>query len=106
MHDLISSILTVVLFAAFVPGVLIRLPQHGSRTTVLIVHAILFSIVSTFVVHFYWHNIRERFGNYGPACPNGYVMGSNQAGQPDCVPVGHATYPATTGFVSNSPATK
>jgi hypothetical protein len=57
-------------------------------------------------MRFYWHNIRgyaEKFGNYGKTCPNGYVMGPNQGGQPDCVPVGHATYNASTG---NSPATK
>jgi hypothetical protein len=106
MYQLISSVLAALVFAAFVPGVFVRIPQRGSYTTVLLVHAVLFAIVSGFVMNFYWKNIAERFGNYGPTCPNGYVMGSNQAGKPDCVPVGHATYPATTGFVSNSPATK
>jgi hypothetical protein len=104
--DLISSILSVLLFAAFVPGVLVRLPPRGSPRTVLVVHAVLFAVVTGFVMQFYWHNIKgylEKFGNYGATCPNGYMMGANQGGQPDCVPTGHATYPAHTGFKSNSP---
>jgi len=106
MNDLISSGLAALLFAAFVPGVLVRIPPRGSYTTVLLIHAALFAVVSACVMRFYWKNIAERFGNYGPTCPNGYVMGTNQGGKPDCVPVGHATYTAATGFVSNSPATK
>ena len=104
--DLISSVLSVLLFAAFVPGVLVRLPPRGSPGVVLVVHAILFAVVTSVVMRFYWHNIKgyvEKFGNYGKTCPNGYVMGTNQGGQPDCVPIGHATYNASTG---NSPATK
>ena len=57
-------------------------------------------------MNFYWTKIRERFGNYGPTCPNGHVPGMNQGGQPDCVPVGHATFDPTTGMKPNSPATK
>jgi hypothetical protein len=104
--DLISSLLSALLFTAFVPGVLLRIPQRGSHMTVLVVHALLFAVVTSLVMHFYWHNIKgyvEKFGNYGATCPNGYKMGANQAGQPDCVPTGHATYPAHTGFKSNSP---
>jgi hypothetical protein len=104
--DLISSVLSALLFAAFVPGVLIRLPPRGSPGVVLVVHALLFAVVTTLVMRFYWHNIKgyaEDFGNYGKTCPNGHVMGTNQGGQPDCVPVGHATYDASTG---NSPASK
>ena len=103
--DLISSVLSALLFIAFVPGVLVRLPPRGSHNTVLIVHALLFAVVTSCVMRFYWHNIRgyvERFGNYGPTCPNGYVPGTNQGGKPDCVPVGHATYPAQTGNSPNS----
>jgi hypothetical protein len=36
------------------------------------------------------YNLLEYFGNYGPKCPNGYIMTSTG----DCKPVGHATYPA------------
>ena len=104
--DIISTVLSVLLFAAFVPGVIVRIPQHGTRGTVLVVHAILFAIVTSFVMNFYLTNIRERFGNYGPTCPNGYVPGPNQAGQPDCVPVGRATFDPSTGMKPNSPASK
>jgi hypothetical protein len=103
--DLISGILSALLFAAFVPGVLIKLPRNGSFKTVLLVHALLFAIVTSFVMNYYWHNIREKFGNYGPTCPNGYIPGANQGGQADCVPTGHVTYDPSTG-VSNSPASK
>ena len=104
--DIISTVLSVLLFAAFVPGVLVRIPEHGTRGTVLVVHAILFSIVTSFVMNFYWTKIRERFGNYGPPCPNGYAVGTNQGGQPDCLPVGRATFDPSTGMKSNSPATR
>lgn len=104
--DIISTVLSVLLFVAFVPGVLVRIPQHGTRGTVLVVHAILFSIVTSFVMNFYWTKIRERFGNYGPTCPNGYAPGPNQAGQPDCLPVGRATFDPSAAMTSNSPATK
>jgi hypothetical protein len=106
--DIVSPLISVILFVAFVPGVLIRIPQHGTRGTVLVVHAILFAIVTSVVMRFYWHNVRgyEFFGNYGATCPNGYVVGSNQAGKPDCVPTGYATFDPSTGMKPNSPATK
>ena len=104
--DIISTVLSVLLFAAFVPGVLVRIPQNGTRGTVLVVHAILFAIVTSFVMNFYWTKIRERFGNYGTTCPNGYTVGTNQGGQSDCLPVGRATFDPTTGMKPNSPATK
>jgi hypothetical protein len=85
--DLISSIIAAVLFVAFVPGVLTRIPPGGTKATVLVVHAILFSVVTSVVMYVYWHS-RERFGNYGPTCPNGYK--ATEGG--DCVPAGQATY--------------
>lgn len=100
--DLISSALSALLFIAFVPGVLVRLPAHGSFRTALLVHALLFAVVTSVVMRFYWHNIRgvmERFGNYGPTCPNGHVPGTNQGGKPDCVPVGHATFDPASKLV-------
>jgi hypothetical protein len=104
--DIISTVLAVLLFVAFVPGVLVRIPQHGTRGTVLIVHAILFALVTSFVMNFYWTKIRERFGNYGASCPNGHAVGINQGGQPDCVPVGRATFDPGAAMSPNSPATK
>jgi hypothetical protein len=93
--DLISSILSVLLFTAFVPGVLLKIPKNGSPATVLVVHAVLFAIVTSLVMQFYWRNIKgviESYGNYGPTCPNGHTLGTNQGGKPDCVPVGRATF--------------
>jgi len=43
-------LLNALLFALFVPGVLVTLPPGGSRTTVLVVHALLFAVVSCYVV--------------------------------------------------------
>jgi len=100
--DLISSVLSALLFAAFVPGVLVKLPSNGSPATVLVIHALLFAVVTSLVMRFYWHNIRgvmERFGNYGPTCPNGHVPGVNQGGKPDCVPVGRATFDPSSKLV-------
>ena len=107
--DIISSVISALLFVAFVPGVLVRIPPNGSRVVVLIVHALMFSLTTSVVMHVYWHKLRhflESFGNYGPTCPNGYVVGTNQGGQPDCVPIGHATFDPSTGFNTNSQPSK
>jgi hypothetical protein len=96
--DLVSFVLSTLLFAAFVPGVLVKLPPGGSPAVVLVTHALLFSLVTSFVMQYYWTTIKgyiERFGNYGATCPNGFVPGVNQGGKPDCVPSGRATYPGT-----------
>ena len=85
--ELVSSIIAAVLFVAFVPGILTRIPPGGTKATVLVVHAVLFSVVTSVVMYFYW-NARERFGNYGPKCPNGYK--ATDSG--DCLPTGGPTY--------------
>jgi len=85
--DLISIILGALVFAGLVPGVLVRLPPGGSKTTVIIVHAILFAVVSTIVMKMYWMG-REHMGNYGQTCPNGYSMKEDG----NCVPTGQQTY--------------
>lgn len=90
--DIVSLVLSALLFYAFVPGVLITLPSAGSsKLHILLTHAVLFSIVTSLVMKYYWHNIRgymEKFGNYGPACPVGYREGVSATGVPDCVPIG------------------
>lgn len=90
--DLVSTILSVLLFVAFVPGVLITFPKGGSKATVLVTHAVLFAVVTSVVMRMYWSSV-EMMTNYGATCPNGYVEGINQAGERDCVPSGHQTYP-------------
>jgi hypothetical protein len=96
--DLISSILSALLFVAFVPGVLVTLPSKASsRRTIIVVHALLFAVVTSLVMRYYWVNIKgylEKFGNFGAVCPNGHVQQGN-----DCVPVGHATYSTDSGKV-------
>jgi hypothetical protein len=93
--DLVSPALSALVFLTFVPGVLFMFPKHGSRTTVLAVHTLLFVVTLTLVMRYYWVTIKgypEEFANYGTTCPNGFVPGVNQGGIPDCVPVGHKTY--------------
>jgi len=90
--DLVSALLSTLLFAAFVPGVLVRFPKTGSFKTVLLVHSLAFAAVTSFVMNYYWTHKNEFFGNYGPTCPNGHAPGTNQGGKDDCVPVGQATY--------------
>jgi hypothetical protein len=85
--DLISSLLSAILFAVFVPGVIGRIPAGGSPAVILVTHAILFSLTVTAVMTIYW-SYREKFGNYGAKCPNGFRMTEDQ----NCVPTGHATY--------------
>lgn len=85
--QLVSSLISVILFVAFVPGVLFRLPAGGSRATILATHAILFAITASVVMSIYW-SYREKFGNFGPICPNGFRPTEDGG----CVPTGHATY--------------
>lgn len=81
--DLVRVLLSVALFVAFVPGVLVTLPKHGSRTTVLAVHALLFAVVAHVVMQAYQKYV-EGFGNYGAAgCPKGFVMNSDGVCKPD-----------------------
>jgi hypothetical protein len=42
---------TAALFYALVPGVLVRLPPGGSKTTTLAVHAAIFALVLHFTRH-------------------------------------------------------
>lgn len=94
--DYVSLLLSAVLFAVFVPGVLVKLPPKGSPLVVLTVHAVLFALTTAIVMGYYFTGRIELFANYGPTCPNGYVPGRSKTGAEDCVPIGHATYPATS----------
>lgn len=85
--DLVSSIISVILFVVFVPGVVVRIPSKGSRATILVTHAILFAITTSVVMSIYWAH-REKFGNFGSTCPNGF-RATEDGG---CVATGHATY--------------
>ena len=93
--DYVSLALSAILFAAFVPGVMVRLPPRGSRGVVLATHAVLFAITTALVMGYYFTGRFELFGNHGATCPNGYVPGRSKTGAEECLPIGHATYPAT-----------
>ena len=45
-------LISALVFAAFVPGVLVRLPPGGSQATVVTVHAILFALLHAVVLRF------------------------------------------------------
>jgi len=100
--DILSSILSLALFAMFVPGVLFTFPSRGSRTTVIVTHAIAFMVVNTIVMRYYWINIKghEDMMNYGVTCPNGFVPNHDKGANngEECIPAGQATY-APTGSV-------
>lgn len=103
--DIVSSLLSALLFVAFIPGVLVTLPSKtASRRTVLLVHTALFAVVTTLVMRFYWQNIKgyiERMTNFGTVCPNGYAPGTDPTGidKEECIPVGHPTYSPGSGHV-------
>jgi len=93
--DIWSFVISTVLFAAFVPGVLVKLPPGGSPMVVTLTHAVLFALAASLAMSYYWTGRIELFANYGASCPNAYIPGTSPTGAPDCVPVGHATYPGT-----------
>lgn len=75
--------------------------RSASRNTVLLVHAVIFTVVTSVVMRFYWFNIRgyvETMTNFGDSCPNGYVFAKDPTGKntAECIPAGHATYPASS----------
>lgn len=93
--DFVSTVISVLLFALFVPGAVFTLPKGGSKATVFVTHAVLFALTTHFVMKYYWSNIRgyvESMGNYGATCPNGYVMTANEG----CIPLGRETYNPST----------
>jgi hypothetical protein len=94
--DFVSLLLSTLLFAAFVPGVVGTFPKGSSKATVLVVHAVAFAVVASLVMQWYW-GMRERMTNWGDRCPNGFVLGVAQNGKPDCVPVGMRTYDPING---------
>jgi hypothetical protein len=78
--DFLSLLVAAALFVAFVPGILVTLPPKGSKSMVLLVHAVLFALVT----HFVMRMIHERFGNYGPAgVPPGWVVNQDGMARPD-----------------------
>lgn len=94
--DIGSLLISTLLFAAFVPGVLVKLPPGGSPMVVTLTHGLLFALAASLAMSWYWTGRIELFANYGGSCPNGYAPGLSPTGVPDCVPVGRATYPATS----------
>jgi len=95
--DLAKILISALLFAAFVPGVVTVIPARSSRMTVLITHAVLFAVVTGLVMSYYRSYV-EGMSNYGDSCPNGYAEGPNQKGEIDCLPVGAKTYGINTGL--------
>ena len=78
--DLTTTLITLVLFWAFVPGVLFTLP-HKSREVVLVTHALLFALALHFAMLY-----PESFGNHGPAgCPPTHIPVRGHVDE-QCVP--------------------
>ena len=88
-----SILLTAGLYVAFIPGVILKL---GSGWTGIIIHAILFALVAHHVMKYYHRYVifREGFGNFGPTCPNGWMMDANGV----CRSAGQQTQLVNTGF--------
>jgi hypothetical protein len=81
-----QSLVAALVFVAFVPGVLTTLPSKSSkRTTVLLVHALLFAVVLHLVMTSFY--FAESFANVGASgCPAGYIEGM-KAGKEECIPL-------------------
>jgi hypothetical protein len=55
----IKLLLSALIFAAFVPGVLVTLPPGGSRNTVLAVHAGLFALLHHVAMKTLWSVVKR-----------------------------------------------
>jgi hypothetical protein len=77
------ALVAALLFFAFIPGVVVTLPSKSAKkTTVYIVHALLFAVVLQLIMTSFYF---ESFGNHGAAgCPAGYVE-SMKHGKEECV---------------------
>jgi len=56
--NIVFSVFVFVLFFVLTPGVLLRLPSKGSKTTVALVHGLIFAIILAVSGHFFW-----KYGN-------------------------------------------
>ncbi|NDB84464.1 MAG: hypothetical protein EB127_17435 [Alphaproteobacteria bacterium] len=61
-------ILTVLLFIALTPGILVRFPRRGSLINAAVVHGILFAILS-YLLYFGIQRMSEGFKEGGPPMP-------------------------------------
>lgn len=52
--NVVFSVFVFVLFFVLTPGVLLRLPSKGSKTTVTLVHGLIFAIILAVSGHFFW----------------------------------------------------
>jgi hypothetical protein len=50
--DLTNIVLLIVLFYALTPGILVTLPENGTKNTVALVHAIIFTILLFVVIRY------------------------------------------------------
>jgi len=67
-------LLAAVVFYAFIPGVLVTLPSKGSKLTINVVHALLFSVTMYYLMKVVKQY--DYFGNHGPAgCPPSHTPG-------------------------------
>jgi len=85
MWRLDSLLLAAALFVGFIPGVVTTLPSKSSgKWTILVVHGLLFAVVTHAVMRYYHKYVvfREGFGNYGPSCPASHYMGEDQVCYP------------------------
>jgi hypothetical protein len=69
----VPTLIGAALFYAFVPGVLLTFPKGASQKTVLVVHSLLFAVVTGLVMHLYRMHF-ESFGNHGASCPASHRM--------------------------------
>jgi hypothetical protein len=59
MHSVYMSLFIAVLFFALVPGVLVSLPQGGSKMTVAATHAVVFALVYHFTHKAVWRYVNN-----------------------------------------------
>jgi len=55
MFHILMSIYVAILFVILTPGILLRLPENGSKVTVAIVHGLVFAVAFHFTHKFVWN---------------------------------------------------
>ena len=67
-------IITIVLFVLCTPGIIMRLPAHGTKMKIVVVHTFIFAVI-LHIVYQAFHHYQENFNGAASPYSTGYIVG-------------------------------